>query len=180
MLTPSAEGVCKVCKEPFVKFRTLQTICGKLRCAKQVGKLARKAERESVKKRKEAAKKRSDWMREAQDAFNGYIRKRDRELACISCGRYHRGQYHAGHYLSLGSRPELRFDEDNVHRQCQPCNTHLHGNLVLYRMALLDRIGDERLARLEGPHPARKYTIEDLKQIRATYRRKAKEIEDVH
>jgi len=47
-------------------------------------------------------------------------------------------------------------------------------------MALLDRIGDERLARLEGPHPARKYTIEDLKQIRATYRRKAKEIEDVH
>ena len=173
---PRSEAICRVCKKPYIRFQTTQTVCG-VRCAKQVGKLARKAERESVKKRKEAVKSRSQWMKEAQDAFNAYIRARDAQELCISCGRNHQGQWHAGHFYSVGARPELRFHEDNCHKQCKPCNTDLHGNLLKYREALMGRIGSDRMEALAGPVAVKKYTVEDLKQIRATYRAKAKEIE---
>jgi hypothetical protein len=116
-------------------------------------------------------------MQEAQASFNAWIRARDADKPCISCGRMHDGQWHAGHYLSTGARPELRFEPYNCHKQCAPCNTHLHGNLVLYRTALIERIGLIRVKRLEGPHPPAKLTIEDLRAIRDEYRRKLKEMQ---
>jgi hypothetical protein len=123
-----------------------------------------------LRKRREAIKPRAKWMREAQAAFNAWIRQRDKDLPCISCGRHHQGQWHAGHYLSTGARPELRFDERNVHKQCSACNTHLSGNLVLFRAGLIAKLGLESVEWLEGPHEPRKYTIEDLRQIRDDYR----------
>ena len=63
--------------------------------------------------------------------------------------------------------------EDNCHKQCAPCNTHLSGNLVLYRVNLIQRIGLARVEALEGPHMPLKLTIPDLKAIRDTYRAKA-------
>jgi hypothetical protein len=176
-LTVSPTGTCKVCGDTFTRFRSTQTICAKIKCATQVGKVQRKAERAETKRRKEAAKPRSQYMKEAQSEFNRYIRLRDAGKPCISCGRDHQGQWHAGHYLSTGARPELRFDEDNCHRQCQPCNTHLHGNLLRYRIALIEKLGLARLKHLEGPHGAAKFTIPDLISIRDEYRAKAKELE---
>ncbi len=140
---------CAVCGKPFANLKTVRE--------------QRKAEKAEYRRRQEAAKPRSQWLKEAQAAFNAWIRARDADKPCISCGRHHDGQYHAGHYLSTGARPELRFDPDNCHKQCQPCNTHLHGNLVLYRLALIERIGIEAVERLEGPQSARKYTADDLK-----------------
>ena len=154
----------------------MQTTCG-IECAIAYGrKQQAKKDRVETAKRKEKAKSRSDWMKEAQAAFNAYIRKRDEALPCISCGRHHTGQYHAGHYLSVGARPELRFCELNVWKQCQPCNTHLHGNLVLYRAELIRRIGIEKVEWLEGPHDPKKYSIDDLKAIKEEYKRKAREL----
>ncbi len=135
---------------------------------------ARRADRVATKAKLEAIKPRSKWLAEAQSAFNAWIRLRDQHLPCISCGRFHRGQWHAGHYLTVGARPELRFDEDNCHRQCQPCNTHLHGNLVLYRAELIVRRGIAVVERLEGPHPAAKWSVDDLRGIRDRYKAKAK------
>jgi hypothetical protein len=135
-----------------------------------------KADRKEDKARRERIKPRADWMKEAQQAFNTYVRLRDAALPCVSCGRDHQGQWHAGHYLSTGARPELRFEPDNVHKQCQPCNTHLHGNLVLYRLALIEKIGLERVEWLEGPREPQKWTIDDLKAIKAEYSRKAREL----
>lgn len=131
-----------------------------------------KAHREA----KAKAKPRSKWMAEAQSAFNKFIRMRDAGQPCISCGRHHTGQYHAGHYLSVGAKPELRFNELNVHLQCQPCNTHLSGNLVNYRTRLLTKIGAEQVQFLEGPHEPKKYMIDDLKQIKTHYAALAKEL----
>lgn len=113
-------------------------------------------------------------MREAQTAFNAWVRMRDAHLACVSCGRMHGGQWHAGHFVSTGARPELRFDEANVHKQCQPCNTHLHGNLVLYRAELIRRIGLAEVERLEGPQQPKKYSVADLRAIRDEYRSRVK------
>jgi hypothetical protein len=53
----------------------------------------------------------------------------------------------------------------------------LHGNLVLYRLGLIRRIGLEAVERLEGPHEPRKYSIDELREIRDTYRRRARELE---
>lgn len=126
--------------------------------------------------KREKLKSRSEWAREAQAAFNAFIRARDADLPCISCGRHHQGQYHAGHYLSVGARPELRFVELNVAKQCAPCNTHLSGNAVMYRKALVDRIGTASVDWLEGPHPTRHYSVDDLREIKKTYAAKAREL----
>lgn len=116
------------------------------------------------------------WIKQAQAAFNAYIRARDDALPCVSCGRHHSGQYHAGHYRTVGANPELRFEPDNCHKQCAPCNNHLSGNLVNYRMQLIERIGIERVEWLEGPHDAKKYSIDDLKGIVKEYKDKLKQL----
>ena len=165
---------CRVCGGPFTAVRPLQSVCS-VPCARKVPKLARKSERERTKARKEAIKPRSKWLQEAQQAFNAWIRHRDAGLGCISCGT-HNGKANAGHYLSTGARPELRFTESNVHLQCERCNTYLHGNLIAYRVALIERIGLAEVERLEGPNPPQKWTIEQLRGIREQYKARLKDI----
>jgi hypothetical protein len=161
---------CRACHHPYVRIRPMQIACSVL-CAMQLVKEAKaRAERKETRARREKIKTRAQWRKEAQTAFNSFIRLRDRHLPCVSCGRHHEGQYHAGHYLSTGARPELRFDEANCHKQCSACNTHLSGNLVLYRAELMNRIGPAEVQRLEGPQQVRKLTSEDLKAIRDEYR----------
>ena len=166
---------CRVCTAPFEPRRPLQAVCSP-RCAMRHVRAEKTALKRQIRARREAAKPRAKWLQEAQAAFNAYVRRRDAHLPCVSCGRMHDGQWHAGHYLSTGARPELRFDERNVWRQCAPCNTHLHGNLVLYRVELIERIGLAEVERLEGPHHPAKWTIDDLRAIRDDYRRKMKEM----
>ena len=174
---------CKVCREEYQRLRPLQRVCG-IACAVVDGKAqaerARTKDAALVRSQDRAArisiKPRAQWLKEAQASFNAWVRARDADKPCISCGRHHAGQYHAGHYLSTGARPELRFHPDNAHRQCQPCNTHLHGNLVLYRAALIGRIGLERVEWLEGPHQAAHYGVDELKAIKAKYAKAAREI----
>jgi hypothetical protein len=125
-------------------------------------------------------KPRSQWQKEAQAAFNAYIRARDDGRGCISCGvvtgarSLTGGGFDAGHYLTVGARPELRFDEENCHKQCKRCNQHLHGNLVSYRVGLVQRLGPAAVERLEGPHEPKKYDVAALRQIRDHYRAQAR------
>ena len=119
----------------------------------------------------------SYWMKRAQAAFNAWVRARDAGKPCISCGRFHQGQNHAGHYRPAGSNPELRFEPDNCHLQCAPCNSHLSGNLSKYRPALIAKIGLERVEFLEGPHEPKRYRKEDYQAIEAEYKAKLKELQ---
>ena len=137
---------------------------------------AKKAKKETT-ERKKALKSRAEWLKEAQAVFNKYIRMRDEGKPCISCSRHHGGQYHAGHFRSIGAAPELRFNEYNCHRQCQPCNTHLSGNLLEYRRGLISKIGIDQVEWLEGKHEAKKYTIEEIQAIKKEYQQKIKELE---
>jgi len=173
---------CKVCGISFESYRPMQAVCG-WQCAKSLGRVAvEKIEKQKIKLLKEKLKTRNEWLKEAQNAFNAFIRIRDIELPCISCGRHHTGQYHAGHYRSVGSAPNLRFDESNCHKQCQPCNTHLSGNIVLYRKSLLVKIGLEEVDRLESANTPAKWSIDEIKSIRqiylAKYRALKKEIHE--
>lgn len=174
----------KGCGVLFTPTRPMQTVCSVM-CAVLDARIKR--EQAETKKRQEQRRKdretrdklktRADWLKEAQAAFNAYIRVRDADQPCISCGRHHTGQWHAGHYLSRGARPELAMHPDNCHKQCAPCNTHLSGNLVLYRVNLINKIGLDRVEWLEGPHEPLKLTVTDIKAIRDKYRALAKQLE---
>jgi len=86
-------------------------------------------------------------LAKAQIIFNAWVRKRDADLGCISCGA---AIDHAGHYLSQGHYSALRFTEVNVNGQCIKCNTYLHGNLINYRKGLVRKYGAEVVERLES------------------------------
>lgn len=172
---------CKACKCKFTPRLPMATVCS-MDCAKSLAvsvrckaeKVAQVKERRADRVKMDKLKTRSEWAKEAQTAFNGWVRARDAGKACISCGRHHQGQNHAGHYLSVGARPELRYEPLNVWLQCAPCNTYLSGNAVLYRLALLAKIGTEKLEWLEGNHPTRHYSIDELQAIKRDYTTKTK------
>jgi len=160
---------CRVCLIYFDARSSTQVVCG-WECAFELTVQKRiKTERKETRDAKLRLKTRAEWAREAQTAFNKYIRERDRELPCISCQREHTGQYHAGHYRSVGAISGLRFNEFNVHKQCAPCNNHLSGNIVNYRINLIKKIGIEEVEWLESYNEVAKYTIEDLKVIKKKY-----------
>lgn len=177
--------VCRVasCGASFVPARLGQAVCspacGLLDAATNREK-ARKSLAEVGRKELRAAKERikpkGQYMREAQAAFNAWVRERDSALPCVSCGRHHQGKYDAGHYRTVGSNPALRFEPLNVWKQCSPCNTRLSGNLVNYRVELVRRIGVDKVDWLEGPHEPKRYTIEDLKTMTADYRAMTREL----
>lgn len=156
--------------------------CLKEFTAKNAEKLrdkVRKEKRGEDKKRKEKLKTRSQWMREAQAAFNAYIRWRDRDEACVSCGNYTIGDvpgggWDAGHYRSTGSAPHLRFNLWNCHKQCVKCNRYLSGNVAEYRIRLIRKIGIDKLCKLEADDRPRNYSIDDLKRIKAIFRKKCR------
>lgn len=75
-------------------------------------------------------------------------------------------QWEAGHYLSKGARPELRFVLANINLQCHRCNVQLSGNQAKYRIGLVDKIGEAAVEELEGPHPPAKFTREGLEALR--------------
>jgi len=174
------EKVCKACGIKYIPDRQFQVVCdyncgiayGRDQARKAAKKKADKDNREA----KERIKPRSKWLGDAQGAVNSYVRYRDKDLPCISCGRHHQGQYHAGHYRSVGSAPELRFETLQIHKQCAPCNNHLSGNLIPYRINLIAKVGREVVDWIEGAHEAKKYTIDEIKAIKAEYMTKLKEL----
>lgn len=176
------------CKAKFVPVRPLQIACG-IRCALAIDaakkakdrKQADRKERAERKAAKEKLKPRGEYMREAQKAFNEFIRWRDRIAghACISSGKpldWESNSVDAGHYRSVGAAPHLRFNEANCHAQSKQDNRWLSGNAVDYRIGLISRIGLEAVESLEADNEPRKYTIADLQAIKAEYRAKTREL----
>jgi hypothetical protein len=183
---------CRVetCRASFVPVRLGQVVCSPA-CAiidaprhqVKARKALAQVERREIKVRKEKLKSRADHLREAQAAVNEYVRLRDAHLPCISCDSTPSdhdlmtgSRWDAGHYRSVGACPELRFEPLNIHRQCVKCNRNLSGNAVEYRICLVQRIGAEQVAWIEGPHEPRKYTVEEIKAIKAEYRAKTREL----
>ena len=170
---------CPVCNEPFTKQRIGQKACSPL-CAIELAKEQR--HKEAQKAHRERKKRYLDHdkayqLKACQSAFNKFIRIRDAHLPCISCGRHHQGQYHAGHYRTTKAAPQLRFNEGNCHKQCQPCNSHLSGNITEYRINLVKKIGIARVEALENSNEVKKWTVEELREIRKYYQQKCKELE---
>lgn len=187
--------LCKVCKGEFKPFRSTQVVCGRY-CAVKFAqdqsrakddKLAKavKAQRsKETRAKREAMKTKPQLTKEAQTQFNRYIRARDFGKPCISCGATPTddglitgSRIDAGHYRSTGACPELRFEVENCHAQCVKCNRYLSGNAVDYRIGLIQRIGEDKVNWLEGPHSPKRYDKDDLRHIRDHYRKLANKLE---
>jgi len=166
---------CKVCKTKFSPRASTQVVCSWQCASVFTAKEKEKRDRKEYREKKESLKTRSEWLKEAQVVFNRFIRMRDAHLPCVSCGQ-HRNTYDAGHYRSVGAAPQLRFNEDNVHKQCVYCNQHKSGNAIDYRINLVKRIGQDKVEYLESCNDPVKYTIEDAKEIKRLYNEKLKEL----
>jgi hypothetical protein len=181
---------CASCKTVFLPQRSMQKVCGPkcaadwaAKVAAQKAARANRAERASLKERKEKLKTRSDWKKEAQDAVNKVARLRDilAGRGCISCGarpdwRFG-GSVDAGHYRSVGSAPHLRYYLPNIHLQCKRCNRDLGSNTVEYRKGLVERITIQRVEEIESMQWTAKWSIEYLQRLKKVMNKKARRLE---
>lgn len=122
----------------------------------------------------------SDYEAEAKKVFQKWVRLRDIELKCISCGTQNPKLWHGGHFKKSEIYSGLIFDERNVHKQCSRCNVFLNGNEGEYRIGLVNRYGKEYVEKLEADSIIKrnyKYTKDELIQIKNLYNGKIKEIE---
>ncbi len=188
---PPKQKKCRCgCGASFIPWSPLQTAASpecalKLAMKKRQKEAAEKAkaERKADRAKREKMKPRREWLKEAQVAFNAFIRERDRLAGhpCISSGKpldWSGNNVDAGHYRSTGSAPHLRFDERNCHAQNKQDNRWLAGAAVDYRIGLVKRIGLAEVEALEADQTPRKWSIEELKRIRDTYRAKLKALKE--
>lgn len=187
---------CRFCRQKYKPTRQMQPCCDSFECQSafmaahikrqmnaraKAERIAKQADRKTIKLKLDSLKTARDRTKEAQAAFNAYIRARDAGKPCICCGLPLEsgsvgGKYDCGHYRSVGSAPHLRFDERNAHGQRKQCNRWGAGRAVDYRIGLIARIGLESVESLEADQTPRKYTIDELKAIKAYYVAKLKEI----
>ncbi|ANI29461.1 protein ninG [Yersinia entomophaga] len=135
-----------------------------------------KEDRKQLKVRRINAHPKTYWIKQAQQAVNAFVRARDSNLPCVSCGTTSAAQWDAGHYRTTAAAPQFRFDPRQIHKQCSVCNQHKSGNIVPYRVELIKRIGIETVEAIENNHERSSYSIEELKSIRDYYRLELKKL----
>lgn len=180
---------CKCCPEKFIPRNSLQTVCSP-KCAIQLAnhiserkqKRLEKEQRDELRMRREKLKTKSDWAKEAQIAVNRYIFWRDYGKPCIACSRplnygVRGGAVDASHYRSRGSASHLRYNVFNIHAGCVRCNRELSGNLIPFRINLIEKIGADRVERLEHDNTPRKFDVDYLKRMKAIFTRRARHYE---
>jgi hypothetical protein len=173
----NAEG----CELSYVPFNSLQKCCRNPKCVLENARI-KKSKDYDAKTRKMKAEFNSErlphQMELTQQSFNKMIRALDANLECSSCGKPS-GHYElsAGHYLTVGSTPELRLDARNCHSQCSGCNSgqqkfHKGDNATTrtkFEATIVRRYGPELLDWLTSHHQAKHYTCDDLKALRVTF-----------
>jgi len=169
---------CKNCGEKFEPLRSLQQTCG-FGCAIALSKkLKQKEESKKWQAEKKAMKEKlktlSDYEKEAKTIFQKWVRQRDAELPCISCGAV-TDRNDAGHYFDAGMYSGLIFHEWNVNKQCSNyCNRLNHGNKANYRIGLVKKIGEENVLWLESNKDrlrSYKFTKSELEEIKNKYKK---------
>ena len=119
----------------------------------------------------------------AVTAFNKFIRQRDVRndncCICSTCGTRKEnanGKIHAGHFIK-SVKINTKFDEQNVHAQCNKCNMYEGGRE--YEMSLyIDKkhgFGTAEKLYIKSQLP-RKYSVVELDEIAKLYRAKFKDL----
>lgn len=192
MLQSSRTKLCalKSCRAEFTPFRSTQKVCGP-RCAKSLvdQKNARararmeKAERVATRKALEKLKTLPTLKREAQEAFNLYVRLRDNGKPCFVCGATLviggvGGGFDAGHIRSRSEADHLRYDERNVWGQCKECNAAGSTKLHEMRAAAERKLGADVAAELYADNRVIKWSRGEVRETRDRYRLMAKRLKE--
>lgn len=172
---------CAECGVEFQKQAPLQNCCS-IPCAVNRSYKLNKAKREKllcdkVKDMKVGLKTKGEYIQLLQAVFNTYIRERDKDLPCISCDVKTSNKWDAGHFYPT-TYSYLRFNEDNVHKQCSKnCNLEKHGNMSEYRPRLIERIGIARVTILDNSrHLKLELSIPEIQELIKEYKFKIKEL----
>ncbi|MGO0684104.1 recombination protein NinG [Pseudomonas fulva] len=188
-----AEIKPKKCKAPgcgqlFKPMLSTQKVCSPT-CAlamakdpklqKVAAKAITKQKRQDLQERREKLKTRAEYAKEAQAAINRYVRLRDAHLGCVSCDKpaSWQGQWHCSHFRSVGAAPHLRFNLWNMNKSCSACNNFLSGNIMAYRPALIEKIGQAKVDWLECNSDIVRHDIPYLKRIKTIFLKKCRRIE---
>jgi len=184
----SSKKRCRYCKEykeaETMKLVPLGAFCNvdhayKYGMEKSKAKRTKEIKRD-IKQKKETLLTARDWVKKAQAAVNSYVRLRDEGKPCISCGSYpeHKagGTIDAGHYRSRGAAGHLRFNLFNIHAQCVKCNRYNSGNAVDYRIRLIDKIGADRVERLECDNTPKSFDIDYLKRLQKIFLKRSRHL----
>jgi len=171
---------CRVCGEKFRPFNSLAEACG-IQCALIRGREKRAKDDKAINRAQKIAFNLRDtkWLKaKAQEVCNRYIRLRDAGMPCISCGTNNPNtQYAAGHFIPVSRCAALRYEEKNIHLQCNSyCNDHKSGNLLEYEKSLRLKLGDAIVEWLKGPHEKIRYRAEDYSRVITEYRLKIKQL----
>lgn len=175
----------KTCKDKFTPHpaRPLQEVCSPL-CGLELTRYRaeKKAQKEAKEKKaelREKTKTLTEYESEAKTAFQKWIRMRDADLPCISCGTYTAYPcFDGGHFYKAELFSGLIFDERNCSKQCRRCNKHLQGNQLEYRKELVRRHGEEWVKQLDEDSITKrvyKYTKNELIAKKLQYELKIKE-----
>jgi hypothetical protein len=171
---------CSVCKTPFQPRSMTHKAC-KPECA--AAHIAAEKARKDKRERQEGLaklKRRADYLKEAQAAWNKYVRLRDAGKPCCSCGampeQKYGGTMDCSHYRSRGSAPHLKFHLHNAAAACVKCNRFLGGNVAALRAGLIERIGLEKILAVEANNTPRKFDQAYLIRIKKIFAKKAKRL----
>jgi len=122
-----------------------------------------------------------------QRNFNKFIVMRDAIVTvddeiiakCIACRRhwilnntYEWRDWNASHYWREDMYASVRFNEHNVNGSCSHCNSpdYLSGNLAMYQMNLIEKIGNENFQKLGVlRNQIKKYNVIELKEMNKHY-----------
>ncbi len=172
----------KGCKNKFEQLNSFHSACGP-KCAIEVTRAKKdkknREARAALRKARQAALTVPELTKKAQTAFNAYIRARDYGKPCISTGKIlnwnkYGGAVDAGHFRSRGSASHLRFNCWNVHAQCANDNQFPSSATSEYRPRLIERIGIERVERLECDNKPRSFSREYLIRLAKIFRKRAR------
>ena len=150
----------------------------KSRFIPRIKKQVEKNRKKDQQRQREKLKSIRRLINEARTPFQRWIRFRDANDPCISCGTTDSSIWDAGHYLKAELYTGLIFDEVNVNKQCRKCNSFLGGNESGYRQGLVKKYGEDMVRHLEESADSLrvyKYTREELKAIKKEYLNKLRD-----
>lgn len=120
-------------------------------------------------------------IKKADEIFSRYIRLKYLKkgiLKCFTCGKLGIMQeMDAGHFIGREHKT-TRYDERNVHPQCQWCNRFKEGQKDEYALKLQEKYGLTILSELNKlKHSFKQYTLKELEDLMTFWRSEIKRYE---
>lgn len=168
--------LCAVCQTPFIP-KQITPVCS-YQCARKFNE--KKEVDKRVREMKKDVQSLNDLRSIARSAFQTWVRMRDKDLPCISCGKNDTQQWDGGHFLKAEIYTGLIFEEINCNKQCCYCNGPImQGNVIEYRKGMIKKYGQTTVDELEARADLSriyKFDRQELTEITFKYRAKIKEL----